>query len=834
MPAVSDPVAPRLRAGLVVMPDGETGTGRIVKDPRSRRYYRFDDLEAAILDRLDGEHTAIDIQVELATAWSEEFALDEVQDFIDTLRDKGLLEPDGQAVPARSPELGQMVVAALEQRGLGLPDPASSAARPGLPARTDPAAERLAEAVACLRDGRFAAALRVLDEILAADPQHARAAALRQILLQAGAAAALEAASRDGAPSRPQSAVYYQVPLVDPDGLLSRLAPLLGWIYTPAFAFAFAALVAGAAYTALRHGSEIFETLPVVPGWGWTVGLVLAALVSTALHEMAHGLTCKHYGGRVQEMGFLLIFFAFPALYADVSDAWLLRERRQRVLVGLAGPLWDLGLASTAILAWRVQTPGFGRFIAVLIATACLTSVLVNLNPLIKLDGYYVLSDLSGIPNLRAAAGRLLSRAVARLSGRSLEGPAPTQRATLFLLAYGLLSTAYTVALCALLLGFVLHGAARLAGLWGPAAILLGLLVVARRPLALALGAGARAAARLTPRGALKLAAVGAAGIALALLPVGLKVSGPAALDARTRVALRPEVSGKIAEILVGEGARITAGQVVARLDTSELLSLLAMTRADVQRAQANLDMIERGPEIERVRQAREDVVAARTEVHRLRTQQARLGRLRQEGLVSAESFEQVGSDLEVREAALRAASQQVQLVERGPRPELVAGARAEVARLQALAQDVERRLAACTLAAPATGTVLSPALDKRVGEFVPAGGLVLELAGDGGLVADVQVQESEIGDVAAGLPVQLRLSAYPDRTFDGSVLEIAPLGVADRLGRTSFRVRCSVTDPAGLLRPGMTGAAKIAGGTMPLGRLVARRVLRLIDPSLL
>jgi multidrug resistance efflux pump len=833
LPAVSDPVAPRLRAGLVVLPDGETGSGRIVKDPRSRRYYRFDALEAAILDRLDGEHTPVDIQVELATAWSQEFALDEIQDFLDALRDKGMLEPAGPAVPARSPELGQKVVAALEQGGFALTS-AGPPLRPGLPARFDPASDRLAEGVACLREGRFAAALRIFDQILAADPHHARAAALRQILLQAGAASAPGAVTRDGAPPRSKSAIYYQVPLLDPDRLLSRVAPLFSWLYTPAFAGVFAALVLCAAYVALRHASELFETLPVVPGWGWTVGLVLAAVVATALHELAHGVTCKHYGGRVQEMGFLLIFFTIPALYADVSDAWMMRERRHRVLVGLAGPLWDLGLASAAVLAWRVQPPGFGRFVAVLFATTCATSVLVNLNPLIKLDGYYVLSDLSGIPNLRAAAGRMVARVVARLSGRSVEGPGPTRRARLFLLVYGLFSAAYTVALIGLLFAVAFHYAARIAGLWGPAAIALGLLVVLRRPLAMAARAGARAVGGLTPRGALKLAAVGAALVALAILPVRLKVAGPAALDAHTRVALRPEVSGKIAEILVGEGARVAAGQVIARLDTSELLAQLAVTRADVQRAQANLDMVEGGPEIERVRQAREDVVAARTEVNRLRSQHARLGRLRQEGLVSAESFEQVGSDLEVREAALRAASQQAQLVERGPRPELVAGARAEVSRLTALAADVERRLAACTLVAPSAGTVISPGLDKRIGEFVPAGGLVLELAGDGGLVAEVEVQESEIGDVSPGLPVQLRLTAFPDRTFDGSVSQIAPVGVADRLGRTSFRVRCSVADPAGLLKPGMTGAAKIAGGMLPLARLIARRVLRLVDPSLL
>lgn len=833
MPAVSDPVAPRLRAGLVVLPDDETGTGRIVKDPRSRRYFRFDALEAAILDRLDGQHTPVDIQVELATEWSQEFALEEVQDFLDDLGDKGLLESSGPDVPARSAELGRKVVAALEQGGFALAAP-EAPRPPGLPARIDPAGERLAEAIACLREGRFAAALRTLDEILAADPHHARATALRQFLLQAGSASALATAGREETPPRSTSLIYYQVPLVDPDRVLSRVTPFLHWVFTPAFASALAALVVFAGYLALRNAREMFETLPVVPGWGWTVGFVAAALVCTALHEMAHGVTCKHYGGRVQEMGFLLIFFTIPALYADVSDAWLMRERRHRVLVGLAGPLWDIGLASVAIVAWRVQPPGFGRFVAVLFASACATSVLVNLNPLIKLDGYYVLSDLSGIPNLRAAASRLIARAGAQFMGRPVEGPAPTRRAAFFLLAYGLLSAVYTAAVFVFLFAVIYHFAARIAGLWGPAAITLGLLVMLRRPLALLARAGARAIAGLTPVAVLKLAAVGVALVALSLLPVRLKVAGPVALDARARVAIRPEVSGKIAEILVREGERVAAGQVVARLDTSDLLVQLAMTRADVQRAQAGLDMIERGPEIERVRQAREDVVAARTEVNRLRSQQARLGRLQREGLVSAESFEQVGSDLEVREAALRAAAQQVQLVERGPRPELVAGARAELLRLDALAGEFERKLAACALVTPAAGTIITPGLEKRIGEFVPAGGTVLELAGEDGLVADVEVLESEIGDVAPGLPVQLRLTAFPDRAFEGTVIEIAPVGVADRLGRTSFRVRCSVADPAGRLKPGMTGAAKIAGAKLTLGRLVARRALRMIDPSLL
>ncbi len=830
MPTTVEAAAPRLRVGVVVMPDGETGTGRIVKDPRTRRYYRFDPLEAAILDRLDGAHTPVDIQVELATLWGEEFALDEILDFLDTLRDKGLLEAHGPAVPPRSPELGRQVVSALQQGGFALPAPG----RPGLPVRCDEATRRLSEAAECLREGRFAAALRIFDEILAADPANARARALRKVLLEAGEASALTAARKREAPPRSKNPVYYQVPLFDPDRLLARVEPLLRWVFTPAVAGLYASLVLLAGYVALVHGREMFESLPFIAGWSWTLGLVLAAVVATVFHEFAHGLTCKHFGGRVQESGFLLIFFTVPALYVDVSDAWLMRRRLHRALIGLAGPLWDLGLASAAMVAWRVQPPGLGRFVAALFAATCSASVLLNLNPLIKLDGYYVLSDLAGIPNLRAAAGRLLLRGWNALRGRPQPGPGPTRRAALFLVIYGLLSGLYTVGILSLLFGFAVRHAARIAGLWGPLAIALGIAVLLRRPLTGLARAAARGVAGVTARGAVKLAAVGAAFVALALVPVQLKVGGPATLDAAVRLAVRPEVAGKLAEVSVREGEEVHAGQVIASLDTSDLLAQLATTRADVHRAEANLDLLERGPEIERVRQAREDVVAARTEVNRLRSQHARLSRLRREGLVSVDQFEQVDSDLAVREAALRSANDQVRLVERGPRPELVAAAMAEVERLRSLEADVERKLAATTLTAPHAGTIITASPEQRIGEYVPAGGLVVEIAGDGGLVADVEVQESEIGDVEIGMPVEMRLTAFPDREVKGRVLEVAPVGVADRLGRTSFRVRCSVEEPAARLRPGMTGAAKIAGKRLPLAGLVARRALRLIDPSLL
>ncbi|MBP7148645.1 MAG: PqqD family peptide modification chaperone [Acidobacteria bacterium] len=827
-PASTCTALPRLRPDLLVLPDGETGTGKVIKDPRTRRYFRFDELEGFILERLDGERTPVDIQVELATWKGEEFALDEIQEFLDTLRDKGLVE-GGPMLPARAPEAGQEIVAALEQSGL-----AGNRVPPGaLVPRVPGELEKFQEAIQLLREGRFQAALRALDELLAANPGHREAAGIRAVLVRAGTEAALHAATASAAPRR-GSLLYYRVPLCDPDRLLARLEPSLRFVWTPAFAGLYALFALAAGVIAATHGRELFTGLPELGGAGWIGSFLVLGVLLTSLHEMSHGLTCKHYGGRVPEMGFLLIFLLMPALYADVSDAWLMRRRAHRVLVGLAGPLFDFAVACAGLVLWAIVPPGAGRALAILLLTVGGTSVLLNLNPLIRLDGYYILSDLAGVPNLRATATRAYGRALRRLRGQPVDGPALPVRTRNLLVVYAVLSTAYMLFLLLLLARLLVGFSLDMAGLWGPVLMALAGLVLARRPLA-ALAASLVARARSVRVGGLARAAVVLGGLAaVALMPWPLKVTGPASLDSSARSAVRPEVPGKLAELLVAQGAAVTPGQLVARLDTSELDAALSMTASEIARANADLDLLLRGPEREQVRQAHEQVAAAEAEVQHLRGRHDRLTRLRRDGLVELDLYEEVGKELRVREGALRAAVDQARLVARGARPETIAAARAEVARLESKRADLTRRAAACELRAASAGQVITPDLERRLGEWIAAGATVLEIADTTKLFVEVEVLESEIGDVRTGQRVALRFSAFPDRSFAGQVREVAPVAVLDKLGRGVFRVRCSVEDRPGLLRPGMTGAAKIACGRIPLARVVARRVLRWIDPALL
>src|SRR5207244_9974146 len=133
-----------------------------------------------------------------------------------------------------------------------------------------------------------------------------------------------------------------------------------------------------------------------------TIPLIVAIiLLVTAAHEFAHGFTCKHFGGEVHEMGVLLIYFQ-PAFYCNVSDAWLFPEKSRRLWVTFAGPYFELFLWALSTLTWRVTESGTGlRWVALVVMVTSGIKLFFNLNPLIKLDGYYLLSDALGIENLR-------------------------------------------------------------------------------------------------------------------------------------------------------------------------------------------------------------------------------------------------------------------------------------------------------------------------------------------------------------------------------------------------------------------------------------------------
>lgn len=206
-----------------------------------------------------------------------------------------------------------------------------------------------------------------------------------------------------------RSPMSLQIPLLDPDTLLRRALPIFKPLLSPFGAILWLALVIAGGVTAAQHWEELSTN--VVDRVFVTQGLLVFALcypLIKVMHEFGHGIVAKRFGCEVREMGVMLLVL-FPVPYVDASNSAALRSRWQRAAVAAAGIAVELGLAAAAALFWAAAEPGLARALAfdvMLIAGA--STLFVNGNPLLRFDGYYVLADCIGVPNLAPRGGRYL------------------------------------------------------------------------------------------------------------------------------------------------------------------------------------------------------------------------------------------------------------------------------------------------------------------------------------------------------------------------------------------------------------------------------------------
>ncbi len=200
---------------------------------------------------------------------------------------------------------------------------------------------------------------------------------------------------------------------VDPGRFLDWLDEYCGWLCSwPAFIFV-AMLGIAALGLVFTNFAELSAKMPAFEeffagsNWIW-IGLVL--IVTKIIHEMGHGLACRRFGGECNEMGLMLLVL-MPCLYCNVSDSWMLPNKWKRAAIAAAGMYAELAMASFATFVWWFSEPGLVNQLALNVMIVCsVTTLLFNANPLLKYDGYYILSDLIEIPNLRQKATSLLNR----------------------------------------------------------------------------------------------------------------------------------------------------------------------------------------------------------------------------------------------------------------------------------------------------------------------------------------------------------------------------------------------------------------------------------------
>ena len=568
--------------------------------------------------------------------------------------------------------------------------------------------------------------------------------------------------------------------ILDPDRALTRTVGYVRWLWRPpTVAIACVCFLFTIGVFATRFDTIWAETIELYsflkkPFWDFVQFWVILTSIG-CIHEFAHGYTTKMYGGEVHDMGIALLYFT-PAFYCDTTDSLLFTNKWQKLWVTVAGIYIEGILCTLATALWMASYPD--TLLHELAYKAMLftgvSTVFFNINPLVKIDGYYALCSFLEISELREDSfkwlGALFQRHVLRLS---VDVPVFSRRKKRIFAVYGTLALVYLGFIMAFIATLLDSFYSRLVPEISLILLLLTLYLFFRNRVRLVVRVSRlfyldKKEFLMSPRArAPLLSAAGALFLLLALPWYPRTIRMATVLEPVVTARLEAPEDGVVREVLVREGDAVRKGQVLLRLGS---------------------------PAIEMARRADE----------------ARLA----------------GAEGEAGRSRVMGAAADVFLAERQE-----SAASADVRRDAARTASLEVR-------SPFSGRLLTARTDDLVGRWVSAGTPLVSVGETGRLVASFPVSERRLRDLALGAPVSIYLAARPFSPLRGTIVSIAPssrpaekteapenLRPPEMPGR--IEVRAAFENSDGTLRPGMTGLAKIRGPRVSLlaegGRVLYR-----------
>ena len=521
----------------------------------------------------------------------------------------------------------------------------------------------------------------------------------------------------------------------------------------------------------------------------------ITTILIKSIHELGHGLTCKHFGGEVHEVGVMFLVFT-PYFFVNVSDSWVMPDRNKRILISAAGIYVELVLASLATFAWALVQPGpLQQILWNIMVIASISTLIFNANPLMRFDGYYIMTDWIEVPNLSTKSRAFIGYQVKRLIFGSEYQDASMARLPLPKRRFGLF---YFYAVASYLYGyFVIY---KLARYMAPHLAPFGLQKFATWFSASALTAWVvmpfwsfMKSLQLTrsdwaPGGRLRrLGIVGGGALAIfaicCFIPVQLVIKRNVAVELASPEEIRPDLEGFIQKIYVREGDKVPPGGAVALLSNRDVAQDLVQAEAEVAVAKANIER-----------------ALAADDPGELREAQAIEGRMEKR----------------------------------------LADARQNVAHL--------------TLRSVTGGTVLTHDLNLQLYKRLHLNEVFCEVAPLDSMRIVVPLNEKQVRWVHQGQSAEIKAYAYPGTALRGVIAadpeiligeDMPPAFSARRHGdvptafdrngkeiplERTFEAEIQVDNHEGLLREGMTGRVRIYAGRYPWGRLVLQSFLDLVS----
>lgn len=384
--------------------------------------------------------------------------------------------------------------------------------------------------------------------------------------------------------------MFMRFPLLDPDRFLVRTLPVIGKLISPFGALLWLIVVG----FGLKIVADNFDSLKV-QGEGILATnnlflLYIGTVMVKALHEFGHAYFCRKYGGEVHVMGVMLMIFT-PMPFVDATSSWSFRERWKRVLVGAAGMIVEIFFAAIAAFIWARTAPGIIHSLAYnIMFVASVSTVIFNVNPLMRFDGYYILSDLLEIPNLnQRATTQLRYWAEKYLYGvKNQDSPAGTRREATWLGVFGITSAVYRAFVFSGIL-LVIADRFLIIGIVMAAACLISWAVAPAVRFVKYLGSNPRLE-RVRQR------AIGVtAGLAvfliilLCVIPFPYSFRAPGVVLASQRTEIVNETEGQVSALLAQPGNYVKKGTPLMQLQNRELELELDATRAHLDEINARL-----------------------------------------------------------------------------------------------------------------------------------------------------------------------------------------------------------------------------------------------------
>jgi putative peptide zinc metalloprotease protein len=586
--------------------------------------------------------------------------------------------------------------------------------------------------------------------------------------------------------------------------------PLVDKLYRPLrFAFsllpfiAALALVAYALLLVIGNAPAIAARLPalnelarpaLLPAW------IVAIAGVKILHELGHALTCCHYGARPQEMGVLLLAGA-PALYCDVSDAWRLPSKWQRMAVSGAGMFVELVIAAAAAIVWFWAQPGLLAALCLSLIIVCsVGTLLVNLNPLLRYDGYYLLADWLEVPNLADRARGLLAGAARRwlLAEPPAADPLLNPRKRRALWVYAILSKIY-LAFVLLAIFVVFLKLARPYDLQNVVYTAATIVVagLALRPIIalsrLMMNPSIRARLRWF-RFSATLALFASLLVALFMFPITRQIKARAVVVPAHSLPLFAVAAGHV-EFALPVGAEVKQGDVVLRLHNPELALAVATKQGEVRERRVRVEQLQTLQAV--TPEASRSLPAARAEL--------------------ADAEAQLAEEQAMAEMLIIRAS---------------AAGRVWRAPPQSADQNAPDTLATWS------GSPLDP---QNLGAWIESGTPLAVIAGPGGLSAWAGVEQADAPEVEVGQSVRLLADQRPMEILTGRVTHVSRTArpndrddagrdahQSELFGDTRYHVaEIHLDAPDAALLPGARGTAKIAAHRTTLGGLLLLHLRR-------